>query len=64
VSLDTKGPPSSSASTGYACSALLPGATPATHGRTEHRMAGRAQHHPHHTTGEGQLIAFIHTTDD
>jgi len=27
-------------------------------------MAGRAQHHSHHTTGEGQLIAFIHTTDD
>jgi len=27
-------------------------------------MAGRAQHHPHHTTGEGQLIAFTHTADD
>jgi len=27
-------------------------------------MAVRAQHHPHHTTGEGQLIAFIHTADD
>jgi len=60
----TKDPPSSSASTGYASSGLPPGATPATHVRTEHWMAGRAQHHPHHTTGEGQLIAFIHTADD